>query len=128
MGKAIRRFTIELSLLCSLVMVRAMRWIGDSLRGLSSVRRMQWMFSMLAIVGCIWSVATVHSHDDGLHALDSACISCDLEDIVSHGAVAVAILRPASNLTHIQPAASQAIGYIAVARVSNSIRAPPVFS
>jgi len=109
-------------------MIAPMKWVGDSLRGLSTMRRMQWTLSMLAIVGCLWSVASIHSHDDGLYALDSVCISCDLEDIASHGAVTAIVLRLRSKLSHIQPAVSQAARYIAVARASDSIRAPPVFS
>jgi len=109
-------------------MMRRMKWIGDNLRGLNSLRRMQWTLSMLAFVGCLWSVASIHSHEAGLHALDSACISCDLEDIVSHGAVVDVVASPLSALTSIEPIASQSALFIAAARASDFIRAPPVFS
>jgi hypothetical protein len=109
-------------------MIAPMKWVGYSLRGLNTMRRMQWMLSMLAIVGCLWSVANVHSHDDGLHVLESACISCDLEDIASHGAAVTIALRSTPNLSYIEPVASQTALYVAVARVSAPIRAPPVFS
>jgi len=103
-----------------------MNWIGNSLHSLNTLRRMQWMLSMLAVVACLWSVASIHSHDDGLHALDSACISCDFEDVASHG-VAVALCVPPS-LSHIEPVAFQPALHVAVARTSAPIRAPPVFS
>ena len=109
-------------------MIAPMKWIGDSLRGLSIMRRMQWMLSILAVVACLWSVASIHSHDDGMYALESACISCDLEDIASHGAAVIVALRSTPNLSHIEPTASQAALHVAVARVTDSIRAPPAFS
>lgn len=109
-------------------MVTPMKWIGDSLRGLNTMRRMQWMFSMLAIVGCLWSVASIHSHNDGLHALDSACISCDLEDVASHGKAVTVAFSLISNLSHIEPDAFQTALYAAATRLSGTIRAPPVFS
>ncbi len=105
-----------------------MKWVGNSLHGLNTMRRMQWMLSMLAVVACLWSVASIHSHDDGLHALDSACISCDLEDAVTHGAAVAIALCVAPNLSHTEPVASQPVLHIAVARASALIRAPPVFS
>ena len=105
-----------------------MKWFGDSLRGLHAMRRLQWICSMLAVVGCLYSVASIHNHDDGLHALDSACISCDLEDVASHGAATSLVFAATANLAHIEPGISQAAAYVAVMRISAFIRAPPVYS
>ena len=44
---------------------------------------------MLAMLGCLLAASQLHAHEAGLHDVDHACISCDLEDIVSHGAVPV---------------------------------------
>ena len=109
-------------------MIAPMKWIGDDLRGLNSLRRVQWMLSMLAIVVCLWSVATLHSHDAGLHALDSACISCDLEDITSHGATVTVAVAAAPGLSYIEQVIPPVTAYLAAARIAAPIRAPPVFS
>lgn len=83
---------------------------------------------MLAIASCLFSAAAIHSHDDGLHALDSHCISCDLEDVTSHGAAITAVQIAASNLSQIVPAAFQAAQFIAVGSPATAIRAPPFYS
>jgi len=105
-----------------------MKWFGDSLRGLNAMRRLQWTCSMLAVVGCLYAVASIHSHDDGLHALSGSCVSCSLEDVVAHGAAASVVFDATLNLSHIESAISQAAVYVAVASISALIRAPPVFS
>jgi hypothetical protein len=109
-------------------MIAIMKRIGEKLRGLNTMCRMQWMLSMLAIIGCLWSVAGIHSHDDGLHALESACISCDLEDITSHGAAAAAMQCSKSNISHNEPVVSPAAFIIAVRSATAPIRAPPSYS
>jgi hypothetical protein len=92
------------------------------------MHRVQWMLSMLAIVGCLWSVASIHSHDDGLHALESGCISCDFEDVVSHGTVVAIAQRSTSNLSQIKPVASQSALNVAAKATTAPIRAPPIIS
>jgi len=109
-------------------MLAPMKRFIDSLRGLNAVSRMQWMVSMLAIVGCLWSAGTVHNHDGGLYALDSVCISCDLEDLVAHGAAVTTTVAITSSLSHIEPAVSAAAYHVTAARAAASIRAPPFFS
>ncbi|RLL52233.1 hypothetical protein D8Y20_07455 [Mariprofundus sp. EBB-1] len=105
-----------------------MKSFGDSLRSLSAMRRLQWICSMLAVVGCLYAVASIHSHDDGLHALGGSCISCSLEDVAAHGAAPSVVFDATANLSHIDSAISQAAAYVAVASISALIRAPPFFS
>ena len=105
-----------------------MKRIEVSLNGVSAMTRMQWILSMLAIVACLFSVGSVHSHDNGLHALDSACISCDLEDLSSHGAAVTGSSTSTENLALIEPAVSMATVHILAAHKSAPIRAPPIFS
>jgi len=94
----------------------------------SVIPRMQWMLSMLAIIACLYSVGSVHSHEDGLHALDNVCISCDLEDVSSHGAACSDASTSKENLALIEPAASLAVGQITAAKNSTPIRASPALS
>jgi len=109
-------------------MIAAMKRSDINIFGTNAMARLQWTLSMLAIVACLFSVASVHSHESGLHALDSACISCDLEDVTSHGATVIAASATTENLSSIQPVAIQASGFTAVANSAASIRAPPLFS
>lgn len=109
-------------------MIAAMKRSEVSLHGVKAMRRMQWMLSMLAIVACLLSVASVHSHDSGLHALDSACISCDLEDVTSHGAAVSALPTKALDLSDIEPAVSQQSITVEATRSTAPIRAPPIHS
>lgn len=87
--------------------------------------RMQWMLSMLAVVACLFSIASIHHHESGFHALDDACISCDLEDVSSHGVVLSIVSRETGGLSCIMP--DQFRSSLLIASVSNpdSIRAPP---
>jgi len=39
------------------------------------------------MLSCLIAASQLHAHEAGLHDVEHACISCDLEDIVSHGAV-----------------------------------------
>ena len=80
---------------------------------------------MLAMLGCLLAASQLHAHEAGLHDVDHACIGCDLEDIVSHGAI------PASAFalkTDVQ--SSDVIvytGYAFTLPLSfSSIRAPPL--
>ena len=83
---------------------------------------------MLAIVGCLYSIASIHHHDDGIHALDNACISCDLEDITTHGGSVSAALQHATDLSHVVPTVSQSSITVALTRSATPIRAPPLYS
>ena len=109
-------------------MIAAMIWSELSLHGVKTMRRMQWMLSMLAVAICLYSVADIHSHDDGLHALDSACISCDLEDVTSHGAAVSAVPTRSLDLSDIEPAVSQQLITVESRRSATPIRAPPISS
>jgi len=95
---------------------------------LSAMARMQWTLSMLAIVACLFSVGSIHSHDSGLHSLDSACISCDLEDLSSHGATVAASPASTENISFIEPAVSMAEVHITAVDKAAPIRAPPFSS
>jgi len=99
--------------------------ISASLQHLNAMQRMQWMLSVLAIVACLYSVDSVHSHEAGLHSLDSACISCDLEDGSSHGATFADASTSTENLAFIEPAASLAVVHVAAAKNRTHIRATP---
>jgi len=83
---------------------------------------------VLAIVACLYSVGSVHSHEAGLHSLDSACISCDLEDVSSHGATFADASTSTENLAFIEPAASLAVVHVTASKNSAPIRAPPTHS
>jgi len=109
-------------------MIAAMKRSEVSLHGVNAMRRMQWMFSMLAIVACLLSVGSLHSHDSGLHALDSACISCDLEDVTSHGAAVSALPTKSLDLSDIVSVGSQQSITVAATRSTTPIRAPPIYS
>lgn len=109
-------------------MIAPMKWRELSLQGVKTMRRMQWMLSMLAVAICLYSVASIHSHDDGLYALDSACISCDLENVTSHSAAVSVVPARLSDLSDIEPAVSQVSLTIAATRSAAPIRAPPIYS
>jgi len=110
------------------VMIAAMKRVAANIRALNSMHRMQWLFAVLAIAGCLFSASAVHSHEDGLHALGSHCISCDLEDVTSHGATTAVRQATIPNLAQIEPAAFQRTFFIAVRSSAASIRAPPFYS
>jgi len=109
-------------------MIAAMKRSDINIFGTNAMARLQWTLSMLAIVACLFSVASVHSHESGLHALDSACISCDLEDVTSHGATVISASATTENLSSIEPAASLAFVHITAVKNSTPIRAPPTHS
>jgi len=106
----------------------AMKRLATKIRAMNSMHRLQWFFAMLAIAGCLFSVATIHSHDDGLHALESHCISCDLEDVTSHGAVVTLLQAVAPTSSHIEPLVLKAAVVIAARPAGAPIRAPPFYS
>ncbi|WP_072659551.1 hypothetical protein [Mariprofundus micogutta] len=92
------------------------------------MHRMPWGLSMLALVACLWSAGSIHSHEAGLHSAESACISCDLEDISTHGAalsVSAAVTEPPFML---EPVAFQPSMFIVKTGSSLLVRAPPSIS
>ncbi|NWF38882.1 hypothetical protein F3F96_07005 [Mariprofundus sp. NF] len=105
-----------------------MIWSEVNLKGVNTMRRMQWMLSMLAIVVCLFSVGSLHSHESGLHVLDSACISCDLENVTSHGAAISAVPTKSLDLSDVAAVVSQQSITVATTRSSAPIRAPPIYS
>lgn len=109
-------------------MIAPMQWREISLQGVKTLRRTQWMLSMLAVAICLYSVASIHSHDDGLYALDSVCISCDLEDVTSHSAAVSVVPARSSDLSAIEPAAFQQPAAVVATRSAAPIRAPPIYS
>jgi len=102
-----------------------MKWTGANL---NAMRRMQWMLSMLAVVACLWSVGSVHSHDAGLHSQDSACISCDLEDVTSHGTLFSSYSVATENLVLIKATDFWSERHVTAVKNSAPIRAPPNLS
>ncbi len=101
---------------------------GSSSLTQGSTQRMQWMLSMVALLLCLWSVASVHSHESGLHTLGDSCISCNLEDVTAHGSGITLVVQPNPNLSFIEPTRSFAALRAAAARAAAPIRAPPLFS
>ncbi|NWF37417.1 hypothetical protein F3F93_11775 [Mariprofundus sp. KV] len=105
-----------------------MQWSEVSLHGVNLMRRMQWMLSMLAIAVCLFSVGSLHSHESGLHALESACVSCDLEDVTSHSAAVSVAPTQSLDLSDITSAVSKQSITVAATRSATPIRAPPIYS
>jgi len=79
------------------------------------------------MLGCLLAATQLHAHETGLHDIDHGCISCDLEDVLSHGAVPETVFSLKADM-HIAEVAFYA-GYNHSARSSFiSIRAPPLHS
>ncbi|MFC1536701.1 hypothetical protein ACFL19_00440 [Pseudomonadota bacterium] len=89
--------------------------------------RVKLLLSTIAMLGCLMAASQLHAHESGLHDIDHACISCDLEDVVSHGAVTSAIFSLEMALQE-----SEDVAYASHACTSllsfSSIRAPPSHS
>jgi len=71
------------------------------------------------------AASQLHAHETGLHDIDHACISCDLEDVFSHGAI------PSSPFSlKTQPVESKTAAYTTytytISQSFSSIRAPPL--
>jgi len=95
--------------------------------GLELIGKFKLLLGMLAMLGCLLAATQLHAHEAGLHDIDHACISCDLEDVLSHGAVPALLFS-----LNAQPAESVITAYIThaytVSQSFSSIRAPPLHS
>ena len=83
------------------------------------------MLGLLAMLGCLLAASLLHAHETGLHDIDHTCISCELEEILSHAAV------PSSPLAlKTQPVESKTAAYTTytytISQPFSSIRAPPL--
>ena len=90
-------------------------------------RRLKLLPSLLALLGCLLAASQMHVHEAGLYAIDHTCISCDLEDVVAHGAA------PSSSFVLPQPMADAELvssrGFFLTSyRTLTSIRAPPAYA
>lgn len=89
------------------------------------VQRLQLFLSALALLICLYSVSSVHQHDAGYHVAQSDCISCDIEDLLGHGAVASTVsIQTPSFLSIPYTATLQPCSHIE-ASFTYAARAPP---
>ncbi len=96
--------------------------------GVGAARGLKWFVAMLAIFGCLLSATVTHSHDHGIHGHETECASCDLEDVLSHGAAVVVSTCDLPDLSHIDSIDIDKKAYIRIAVSTALIRAPPVKS
>ena len=83
------------------------------------------LLGLLAISGVLLAASQLHVHETGLHDIDHACISCDLKDLVSHGAVPVSLFFLNAQQTEGEKTAYTEY-YHTVSCSFGSIRAPPL--
>ncbi|MDT8376284.1 MAG: hypothetical protein RQ867_06020 [Mariprofundaceae bacterium] len=91
------------------------------------IGKFKLLLNMLAMLGCLLAASQLHAHETGLHDVDHACISCDLEDITAHGVAPTATFALADRTSDVE-----VCSYTACASVPHlsftSIRAPPLLS
>jgi len=55
---------------------------------LQHLKSFQVVLSTMAMVVCLYAASSLHQHESGYHALQSNCVSCDIESLVTHGVAA----------------------------------------
>ena len=101
-----------------------MRSSKRTLLELSLVNKFKLLLSMVALLGCLLAASQLHAHEAGLHDIDHICLSCDLEDVASHG-IAPENLSSLTVLLQDSLATSQNRCFKVLCQSFSQIRAPP---
>jgi len=91
------------------------------------ITKLKFVLSIVALLGCLMAAAEVHAHETGLHDVEHTCLSCDFEDVVSHG-VAVSFTPPLKLSAHEQSEYLYYSSYFDFNGYKYRIRAPPHIS
>ena len=91
------------------------------------IGKFKLLMSLFAMLGCLLAASQLHAHEAGLYDVDHACLSCDLEHVVAHGAVPAT--APTSSLQMPDTCVGSENNYISFAEYAfQQIRAPPTCS
>jgi len=93
-----------------------------------SLKHVQVMLSAMAMILCLYAASSLHQHESGYHALQSDCVICDIESLVTHGVTAsyVNIETPDFVSTPYLSDSPKLIN--ASISLAYAVRAPPFFS
>lgn len=91
------------------------------------IGKFKLLLNMLAMLGCLLAASQLHAHETGLHDVDHACISCDVEDIAAHGAAPTAFFLFQQQLLTTEVFVCLSSLPVQVTAFG-TIRAPPYFS
>jgi len=89
------------------------------------LKHLQVMLSAMAMVLCLYAASSLHQHESGYHALQSNCVICDIESLLTHGVMTSHVsLETPDFLSIAYSSHLQSLQYTRLI-LANTARAPP---
>jgi len=93
-----------------------------------SLKHVQVMLSAMAMILCLYAASSLHQHESGYHALQSDCVICDIESLLTHGVMTSHVSFETPDFLSIPYSSHQQSLQYTRLILAYTVRAPPSFS